>query len=275
MDDVLRLRDYLYETTGMFFPDSKRYFFEARFARRLQALRMNSYREYLQYLLTHPRREEELRRLIQEVTINETSFFRNMPQLKALVELVLPEIMAIKEKLRFRQLRIWSAGCSTGEEAYTIAMMVLDAFPGLTREWKLEIIGTDINEEVIQKARKGVYGPYTMRNVPPSFRQRYFRRSETGMEVVEEVKRWVRFEVFNLMDDVAMVFLKKFDVIFCRNVLIYFDTNSKRKVVEHFYNNLLDHGYLFLGHSESLFGISDKFKLVHFPGGMAYKKVVE
>jgi len=274
MDDVLKLRDYLYETTGMYFPDSKRYFFESRFARRLQALRLNSFQEYLRYLMTDPGREEEFRRLVQEVTINETSFFRNVPQLRALTGLVLPEIMAIKKKLHFKKLRIWSAGCSSGEEAYTIAMMILDAFPSLLSEWQLEIVGTDINEEMIQKAKEGIYGEYTMRNVPPSFRKRYFTKENRGYRVSAELRKLVHFAVFNLMDDLAMVFLKKFDVIFCRNVLIYFDTNSKKRVVEHFYNNLQDYGYLFLGHSESLFGISNKFKLIHFPGGMAYKKVV-
>ncbi len=273
MDDVLKLRDYLYETTGMYFPDSKRYFFESRFARRLQALRLNSFREYLQFLMENPRREEEFLRLVQEVTINETSFFRNLPQLRALTELVLPEITEIKEKLKFKQIRIWSAGCSSGEEPYTIAMMILESFPLIEREWRLEIVGTDINGEMIQQAKEGLYGEYTMRNVPPAFRKCYFRKESSGYRIRETVKKFVRFEILNLMDDLSMVFLKKFDVIFCRNVLIYFDTNSKKKVVEHFYNNLLDHGYLFLGHSESLFGISDKFKLIHFPGGMAYKKV--
>jgi chemotaxis protein methyltransferase CheR len=274
MDDVLRLRDYIYRTTGMYFPDSKRYFFETRFARRLQALKLNSFREYFEFLQREPEGKKEFRELIQEITINETSFFRNLPQLKALVDLVLPDIMKHKEQLNFYSIRIWSAGCSSGEEPYTIAMLIHDRYPDLHKKWKLEILGTDINEKMIEKAIAGEYSEYTMRNIPPRFRNRYFSRNERGYYIAPELKRMVRFEVANLMDDVQMVFLKKFDVIFCRNVLIYFDTSSKKKVIEHFYNNLLDPGYLFLGHSESLYGITDKFQLVHVPGGMIYKKKV-
>ncbi len=274
MDDVFRLRDYLYETTGMYFPDSKRYFFENRFARRLQALKLDSFYAYLHFLKNHPARRSEFDRLVQEITINETSFFRNDSQFKALTDLIIPDVVSIKQKIGNRLLKIWSAGCSSGEEPYTLAISILDQIDSLLKNWQVDIIGTDINAAIIEKAKSGRYSEYTLRNVPPEIRKRYFKHEQRFITIADEVKKLVRFEISNLNDDISMVFMKKFDIIFCRNVLIYFDTQSKKRVIEHFYNNLTDHGYLFLGHSESLFGITEKFKLIHFPGGMAYKKVV-
>ena len=273
-DDLFLLRDYVYETTGIYFPDNKRYFFEKRFDRRLQELKINSYRSYLNFLRGNSGGSKEFNSLVQEITINETSFFRNNSQFGAMIDIMIPEIMKIKQKNNFKELKIWCAGCSSGDEPYTAAIFLLDKLRNKFKGWKIKIIGTDIDISIIEVAKRGIYSDYSLRNVPLRIRKLYFNKvNKNRFSINEDVQNLVRFETSNLNDDFSMLFLKGFDIIFCRNVLIYFNTQSKKRVLEHLHNNLLKFGYLFLGHSESLFGITDKFKLVHFSGGIAYKKV--
>lgn len=267
------LRDFIYNHCGIYFHTSKKYFLESRIARRMEATNSKSHTAYLALVKNGGTRSEELNKLLVEITTNETCFFRNPPQLKALENVFLPEIVATKGKIGFRKLKIWSAGSSSGEEAYTMAMLLLEKRPALLKDWIIEIVGTDINEEVIAQAREGVYNSYSVRNTPDYYRKKYFREEAGGRFVLSpEVKKLVTFSHLNLYDDSKMVFMKSFDLIFCANVLIYFDLASKTKVVQHYYNNLQPYGYFFVGQSESLHGVNDKFKTVHFPGGFAYKK---
>ncbi len=181
--------------------------------------------------------------------------------------------MAVKAQMGFRKLRLWSAGSSSGEEAYTLAMLFLEKRQTVFKDWCIEIVGTDINEEVLGQAREGIYSPYSVRNSPEYFKKKYFSPHPGGrFQLTPEVKKMVTFSSLNLFDDVKMLFMKNFDFIFCANVLIYFDVAAKSKVVQHFYNNLQPYGCFFVGQSESLHGINDKFKAIHFPGGFAYKK---
>jgi chemotaxis protein methyltransferase CheR len=272
MDGVLLLRDYIYETTGMYFPDSKRYYFENRINRRLNELELNSHKEYLHYLRSNLSNGAEFGKLIQEITINETSFYRVEAHFKALVNVIVPEIIKIKQNNALKLLRIWSAGCSSGEEPYSIALFILENLAHLLKDWKIKIVGTDIDPNVIKTAAQGKYSDYTLRNVPEKIRSKYFSPNHNGSVISDALKKNVQFEITNLNETQAMARMKNFDIIFCRNVLIYFNAQSKKRVLDHFYNSLLQHGYLFLGHSESLFGVTDKFKLIHFSGGMAYKK---
>lgn len=274
-EEIFLLRDYIYEKTGMYFPGSKRYFFERRFARRLQELNIDSYSTYLQFLQNENGGAQEFGRLIQEITINETSFFRNASQFKAMVNLMIPEIMNNKKKQGENRLRIWSAGCSSGEETYTIALFLTEKYGEKLGKWQVEILGTDIDPAVIETAKTGVYAEYRLRNVPTDIRNRFFTSTRSGFAVTEDIKRMVGFRVSNLNDNRDMIMMRNFDIIFCRNVLIYFNAASKKRVVENFYKSLLPHGFLILGHSESLFGVTKNFKLIHFPGGMAHKKVTE
>jgi chemotaxis protein methyltransferase CheR len=223
-------------------------------------------------LLKFPQRSGELKFFLDEITTNETYFFRNMAQLEVFENKLLPELVALKNKMNFRKLRIWSAASSSGEEAYTLAMILLEKRSTLLKDWIIEIVGTDINETVIAQAREGVYNAYSVRNIPEAYRRKYIREENGTFIVAPVVKKDVTFTNLNLYEDGKMVFMKTFDIVFCANVLIYFDTASKAKVVQHFYNNLQPYGYFFVGQSESLHGVNDEFKTVHFPGCFGYKK---
>jgi len=268
-----QIRELIYQASGIYTPDNRLRFLEERCNRRMAAMRVPSVRDYFEYLTVHVGRVTELKSLLNEITVGETCFFRNQPQLDALQKVVIPGVVANKANQPLRHLRIWSAGCSTGEEAYTLAMMMLENSGGLLKNWTFEIIATDLNENSLLKAQEGIYGDYALRNVKSYYLDKYFEKVGDGYRVGQALRSLVRFSRVNLLDDGRMVFLKAMDVIFCCNVLIYFDSASKRRVVQHFYNNLLPNSYFFLGHSESLFGISGDFKLVHFPGATAYVKM--
>lgn len=271
--DFEALRDYIYNVCGIYFHSSKKYFLESRLARRLEGTGCKSHADYYQFVRSGASGSSELKKLLDEITTNETCFFRNMPQLTALENKFLPEIVAVKGKIGFKKLRIWSAGSSSGEEAYTMAMLLLEKRATLLKDWIIEIVGTDINETVLAQAKEGVYSSYSVRNTPDFYLKKYFKEEGAGRFVLSpEVKKLATFNHLNLYDDNKMLFMKSFDFIFCANVLIYFDTASKSKVVQHFYNNLQPYGYFFVGQSESLHGVNDKFKTVHFPGGFTYNK---
>ena len=269
--DFEQLRDFIYNICGMYFHTTKKYFLESRLTRRMEATGTKSYQDYY-LLLRSPRGSEELKFLMDEITTNETYFFRNVPQLVALENMLLPELVEVKNKMGFRKLRIWSAASSSGEEAYTMAMILLEKRSTLLKDWIIEIVGTDINETVIAQAKEGVYNAYSVRNIPDVYKRKYIREDNGKFILSPEVKKFVTFNKLNLYEDSKMIFMKSFDFIFCANVLIYFDIASKSKVVQHFYNNLQPYGYFFVGQSESLHGVNDKFKTVHFPGGFGYKK---
>jgi chemotaxis protein methyltransferase CheR len=269
---LVKIRDLIYQVAGIFQPDNKLRLLEDRCRRRMQELGVQSVRDYLDCLTIKPMRQAELVALLNEITIGETCFFRNQPQLDALKKVVLPKIIEAKAKLPIKNLRLWSAGCSTGEEPYTLAMIMLEESMGLLAGWKVEIFATDLNERSVAHAKQGVYGEYSTRNVNAAFRQKYFLPAADKLAVTPQVKAAVNIQRMNLLDDARMAFMKGMDVILCCNVLIYFDLQSKRRVIQHFYNNLLPHGYLFLGHSESLFGVTEDFQLVHFPSATGYIK---
>jgi chemotaxis protein methyltransferase CheR len=269
--DFEQLRDFIYNICGMYFHTTKKYFLESRITRRMEATGTKTCQDYYQ-LLKSLRGAEELKYLMDEITTNETYFFRNVPQLNALETKLLPEIVEAKNKMGFRKLRIWSAGSSSGEEAYTLSMILLEKRATILKDWIIEIVGTDINETVIAQAKEGVYNAYSVRNIPDQYKRRYIREENGRFILSPDVKKFVTFNKLNLYDDSKMIFMKSFDFIFCANVLIYFDMASKSKVVQHFYNNLQPYGYFFVGQSESLHGVNDKFKTVHFPGGFTYKK---
>lgn len=274
MTELLRLRDLVYEKTGMYFPDEKSYWFEGRFSRRMKALGIPSYSEYLKRLSNGDSGRKEFVKLMDEMTINETSFFRNKPQFSAFERIILPEVLQSKQKDSVRRLKIWSAGCSSGEEVYTLAM-IIDHYRDMDlEEWKIEIHGTDISERVLRLAERGVYNDYSVKNMPEEYLEKYITHTNEGYVVEDRLKKYIRFSYLNLNDDMNMVFMKDFDVVFCKNVLIYFDRESKKRVIQHFFNSLVMGGYLFIGFSESLFGVENRFKLIHYPGGMAYRKIV-
>lgn len=270
--DLIRIRDLVYQVAGIFHPDTKLRLLLDRCGRRMKELNTTSLREYFEHLTVRPTRQVELVALLNEITIGETCFFRSQPQLDALQQVVLPKIIEAKAKLPIRRLRIWSAGCSTGEEPYTLSMVLLEEAQRRLKDWTIEILATDLNDRSLAHAKNAIYGTYSTRHLTSYYRQKYFAVAGDQLQVQQSVRNSVNFSRVNLSDDARMTFMKSLDVVFCCNVLIYFDLASKRRVIQHFYNNLLPHGYLFLGHSESLYGVNDEFRLIHLPGATAYVK---
>jgi chemotaxis protein methyltransferase CheR len=270
--DLVRVRDLIYRIAGIFHPDNKLDMLQKRCGRRMKELRVQTLREYFECLTTRPLRQTELMALLNEITIGETCFFRNPEQLEALRRIVIPNILAVKAKAPGRRLRIWSAGCSTGEEPYTLRMSLLDQGDSQLKSWVVEILATDLNQRSLAHAKAALYGNHSTRNVTSIYERKYFLPSDDKLRVNPVVRANVTFSRLNLSDDSHMTLMKNIDVIFCCNVLIYFDLASKRRVIRHFLDSLLPHGYLFLGHAESLFGVSEAFRMVHLPGTTAYVK---
>jgi len=269
----LKIRDLIYGTSGIYHSAEKLYLLISRCARRMLALGAASPAEYLEHLTPRGNRTAELRLLLNEITIGETYMFRHPAQLDALRNVILPQILQLKNFVGLKRLRFWCAGCSTGEEPHTLAMFLLEEKEKMLGGWTWDILATDLNDNSLQTARDGIYGEYALRNTSAIMRRKYFKDvGDKKLQVNDLLKSQVHFDRLNLSDDSKMVLQKGLDVIFCCNVLIYFDLASKRRVVQHFYSNLLPGGYLFLGHAESLFQVDESFRLVHFPGTTAYWK---
>ena len=271
---LIRIRDLIYSVCGIYHGDYRLAFLQDRCARRMRELSIASLSAYGAFLVSSAARgNNEMKLLLNEITVGETCFFRNLPQLTAIERVVIPFLVQSKAKLSWNNLRIWSAGCSTGEEAYTLAMVLTELQKTTFRDLTWQLFATDLNDRSLAKAQQAVYGPYATRNTPAIYLKKYFVGAQGGdMEVCSEIRSKVTFRQMNLLNDSGMVFMKSMDIILCCNVLIYFDLVSKRRVIEHFYSNLLPGGYLFLGHSESLFGVNPQFHLVHFPGATGYWK---
>ncbi|HSP05904.1 MAG TPA: protein-glutamate O-methyltransferase CheR [Acidobacteriota bacterium] len=264
-----QLSDFIYNNSGLRYDESSKYVIQRRLSARVRELRLESFDKYYYYLMYHPNREMELEVIFDLITINETYFFREDRQLRAFADEIVPEVMECRKDTR--TMRIWSAGCSTGEEAYTIAMLCKQK-----RElegWDIDIFASDISQKVIQTARRGVYGESSFRSTNENMRQLYFDRTpDNKYRIKEEIRRMVTFGKVNLLDEMRTGIFSELDIIFCRNVIIYFDVDAKKKVIENFYRKLRKTGFLLLGHSESLLSLSTKFKLRHLKNDMVYEK---
>ncbi len=264
-------REWIYQKSGIYYTDSKKYLLEGRVARRLSANRIKTYEEYLNKLKLN-RDRDELDRLFEAITINETYFFRAPHQFDAFKDILVPELIENKKNEANPTIRIWSAASSSGEEAYSLAIIINESLKRKYPNVRFQIIASDINLEVLESARKGIFKQYAVRNIPPDILNRYFVKDKTSFVLKDEIKRMVKFTQVNLYDSFAVRQISGCDIIFCANVLIYFDNTSKQKVVSNLYNSLNKGGYLFIGYSESLHGVSRAFKLIHLPKSMAYKK---
>ncbi len=269
-DEFRLLRDFVYQHCGLNFTEDSKYLLEKRLGKRLQMHNLKTFKDYYYFLRYNPNKDQELSEVIDQLTTNETYFFREDFQLKTFVEDILPEVRKRKELEGKKTLRIWSAGCSSGEEPYTIAMLLLDQ-PWL-RSWRVEVIGTDISQRVLQMAREGVYGDASFRSTDPLQKQRFFTPQGEKFRVKDEVRNLVSISHLNLFDSSRIALLGKMDVIFCRNVIIYFDPAGKKSVIENFFQRLVPDGFLLLGHSESLINLSTSFQLRHFKHDMVYQK---
>jgi chemotaxis protein methyltransferase CheR len=270
-DEEFRLlAAFIYDHAGLYFDESNRFLLESRLQNRLKEHHFDSFLKYYHYLLFHQERMAEVSAMLDVITTNETYFYRERYQLDAFSEEILPALARGKKSTK--KLRIWSAGCSTGEEPFTLAILLKES--GLFDDsWKVDIIGTDISQRVLRTARKAVYAQSSFRAIDEGFIGRYFTRTSEGkFSIDESIRTMVHFGHLNLMDEKMMGLIGECDVIMCRNVIIYFDVNAKARVVNSFFRKLIPKGYLLLGHSESLMNITTVFKLKHLAKVMVYQK---
>nr|WP_321256902.1 protein-glutamate O-methyltransferase CheR [uncultured Pseudodesulfovibrio sp.] len=269
--EFINLRDYIYAECGIYVADNRKYLIENRLGNRLKKLNLKNFDEYYNLLRFDACRAAEIKRLYEVITTNETSFYRNPPQIKVFQQEILSEVIAGCRR-NGKKLRIWSAGCSTGEEPYTISMIAHEILRSEIGAWDIRITANDLSERVLESARRGVYNDYTLRTTPQEIVSRYFDSDEGQNKISPEVKRLVSFGQINLKDRMQLKRVERSQIVFCRNVIIYFDDAMKKHVINAFYDNLLPGGYLIIGHSESLHNISRAFKPIHYPGAIIYKK---
>lgn len=269
VDEFRLLKEVINRHCGLSFGMDARTILERKLRDRLASLGFSSFGEYCQFLRSE-RGKAELDEAIDLVTVNETYFFREDYQLRCFAGEVLP---ALAREIGPRgRLAMWSAGCSTGEEVYSIAVAVKES--GLFNQAEIRIFGSDISRRCVTSARRGVYGASSFRNTPPELRRRYFNERPDGVHVTEEIRSLCNFGQLNLVNPERAAVVGRVHVIFCRNVLIYFDNASRRRVIEMFYDRLLPGGFLLLGHSESLLNVSTAFELVHLREDLVYRKPV-
>ena len=280
------LQSLIYQECGMYFDERRAHFLHDRLQRRLRACGMDTFYNYYR-LLTSRDGKAEFAALLEHLTVNETSFFRNKPQLELFQKVILEKALQHKQARRDWTLRLWSAGCSTGQEPYTLAMLVCDALayyylrnplpfempatkPLIPPPWRVEILASDISYSVLRTAQEAVYSEHQMEAVDYNYRLRYFDKGGDRYSVKRPMKELVQFDFHNLKTE----FLPQHnDIIFCRNVMIYFDEAEQKRLVQKFWRCLNPEGYLFVGHAESLFGLTDQFQMIHENNGTAYKRL--
>ena len=280
------LQTLVYQECGMSFDEHRIHFLRDRLQRRLKACNLDSFYSYYR-LLTSRDGKKELAALLENLTVNETSFFRNVPQLELFSKVILENLLHKKQERRDFSLRLWSAGCSTGQEPYTMAIEVCDALsyyylrnplpfdmpspkPLIPPPWKVEIVASDISYSALLQGEQALYSETQMEPVDYTCRLRYFERQGDKYAVKPALKHLVQFDFHNLKTEFLP---QRNDVIFCRNVMIYFDEAEQKRLIDKFYNCLNPEGYLFVGHAESLFGLTTKFKMIHQNNGTAYQRI--
>jgi len=271
-DDFALFQELLIEAGGLHFEEDRNQALHLALWKRLQQQGYDSYREYYNLLKYHPDGRLEIRELLDLITVGETYFFRNKAQFNVLMRSVLPEIIQRKLSSGDQSIRVWSAGCSRGDEPYSIAIAIKEVLPS-DEKWSISILGTDINRNGLACAKEGAYGEKDIAHLPKEYLNKYFRVEGSTYLLDTEVKRLARFFYHNLVTDPFVhEWMQRIDLVFCRNVTIYFDYQAIRRVIENFYNCLAPEGYLFLGHTETLWQITDKFERVEFPQTFVYKK---
>ncbi len=270
-EEFATIRDFVYEKSGIFFAENKAYLLESRLTNRLAELGLSTFEDYY-YCLKYggDKGKNEITNLFDVVTTNETSFFRNPPQLDAF------KVIVQKNYLNgagpASPLRIWSAACSTGEEAYTLAIILEELMQTTRHTFPYTIYATDISQKVLDSAKRAVFSQYSVRNTDAGLIKKHFTEEQNMFKLKDAIKKNVKIDFMNLMDENAYRMYKQMDLIFCRNVLIYFDEKVKKKVIENLYECLKPKGFLTIGHAESLHNISRAFKPLVFPGTIAYQK---
>jgi chemotaxis protein methyltransferase CheR len=262
--EFVALRDLIRDRFGIWYDDQKRFLLLSRLSTRLAKRGFQTYGEYAYFLRYDPQREDEWTDLASVLSNNETYFFRERAQLKALAGTILDEFLK-----RSSRLRLWSAACSSGEEPYSLAMTLVET--AKLPDSAFSIRATDISPRVLEVAAAAFYRALSFRATEPVMIDRWFRPRDDGFVLDERIKRLVSFGRLNLLESQRVAVEGPFDAIFCRNVLIYFDKPTQKRVVESFAKALRPGGYLFLGHAESLFHLTDLYEPIVGPDSIVYR----
>ncbi len=267
--DFLKFRDFFYRKTGIHFDDNKRYFVDKRLVERIEAGGHEDFRSWF-IALRFEAGGHELQHLVNAMTVNETYFFREAYQFDCMVNDMLAEV--VKRKRPGGRIRIWSVPSSTGEEPYTIAMYLLERWP-LIDDYEVEILSSDIDTAVLDSAQRAIYSPRSVGQMPKDYLEKYFRKLPTGeYALTRDLVAAVEFSRVNLSDPADTRRFRDIDLIFCRNLLIYFDDLSRRVAAEAMFDALNPGGFICLGHSESMSRISSLYDVRRFPDAMVYQK---
>lgn len=271
VEEFIRLRNIIYDKAGLYFEEKKIYFVKKRLEKRMEALSLSDVGDYTNTLKFKDKSGRELQILLNQLTTNETFFFREENQLIAFRDHCLPEILAEKRKKNDKSIKIWSAGCSSGEEPYTLGILLKEKIiDGLN--WNIQVTGTDIDTDILAKAKAGIYPDRSVRYTSPNLIEKYFVHGENGYTIKNEIKKKVVFHHVNLFNSLKMRIFRNMDFIFCRNVLIYFDDAARKAVMANFYDSLNPGGYIYLGHSESVTRINSAFEIKRAGGFIVHRK---
>lgn len=265
--DFESFRTLIYNESGIHFSDSNRSILESRLKERLKKANLESVTDYYSLI---KKNNSELKILLDSVTTNLTRFFRNTAHFKTFEYFVTPHLIEHKKKTAgSKTFRIWSAGCSTGEEAYSIAIVLKEILPP---GFSTEIVASDLSLKSLMTAKEGFYPETRMNGVPEKYLAKYFDKKGNGYQVKEEIKKLITFDYHNLKNDSG---LRELDIVFCRNVIIYFDEAAQKAVIDQFWRAMNNHSFLFIGHSESLFGMKTQFEFLKTDWAVIYKKFIE
>ena len=260
--DFEMYRSLIYKESGIHFTSTNRSILESRIKERLRDKNIDSARTYYTAIASDT---GELKSFLDSITTNLTRFFRNQAHFDALQHFVVPELMKIKQTSD-KVLRIWSAGCSTGEEPYTIAMLLSEI---LTPPWKFEIVASDLSLKCLMTAKEGFYANNRIEGIPEAYLKKYFDKNDDGYKIHKNIMERIRFDYHNLNNESGF---RNMDLVFCRNVIIYFDEAAQNAVINRFWNSMSPKSFLFIGHSESLFGMDTKFEFVKTQWATFYRK---
>ena len=270
-EELALLTGYIREYAGLVFSGTQEHLFHKRIKKRIDANMLQSAREYYHFIRFDPKRGDEMRELINLITVNETYFFRETPQMALFKDELLP---LLKERnRREKTIRIWSAACSNGAEPYSIAILIKESGLFAGGDWRVELYGTDINAEAVHAARLGLYNANAFRGVDEAIRRQYFSQKEPGVwELDPAIRQMVHFSLLNLYNPAQIKLMRNMDAILCRNVMIYFDTEGKKRVSEHLYEALSPLGYLIIGQSESLFKVTTLYNMASMGHVLVYQR---
>jgi len=271
-DDFEKFREFFYRKTGIMFDQSKRYFVDRRLVERIKATGHDSFKSYFIFV-RFDTSGKELQNLINAFTVNETYFFREEYQFRCMVNKMLPEIVSRKKPGEI--IKIWSIPCSTGEEPYSIAIYLLEYWKDIDK-WDVEIVGSDIDTNALEKAKRGIYSERSVQNLPKHILQKYFTYLGNGdYQICEDLRNSIEFTRINIVDPKETKRYRGFDIVFCRNLLIYFDDLSRKLAAENIYDAMNPGGFICLGHSESMSRITSIFQIRKFPEAIVYQKPLE